>query len=359
MDNTTDLEVLQEKYRVYLSAEMRLSENTVSTYSQMLHQYAEFVKAGGVRFFAAPQPGELQTYLESVRNRRWQHRPVKPRTLALHVDVLRPFYRWLALCGHTSQLAIRPVLDLQKPKLDEPLQPALSHEQMQELLDAPHSGRNRLLHKACVEVLYSSACRVSELTGMRLSDLDIVAGNIRCRVKGGSDRVLYLGRYATAALLLYITDERPQHWGRYPNCPWLFISPRKTADGRMTRSGVYEIVRRRAQKVGITFRVTPHTLRRSAALHLLLGGSSLRAVMQYLGHTSPGTTQQYLRLDPSEIRKAHDDFHPHGRRGRPPLKARASPRSSNSLQWPERLIKDAEDKIDSVRKQQTDSTSVL
>lgn len=331
MSYLDDLDLLLEKYAAYLHHERRHTQNTIETYGKILSQYAEFVRGGGVGSLLSPRADELQSYLEQLRDRRDSARRLKPRTLAMHVDVLRIFYKWLAFDGRTSAASIRPILDMDKPKYEQALLPVLCQEQLKQLIDAANEGKNRYRNRAVVETMASTACRVSELVNMRLDNVNLNEGGVRCRVKGGRDRILFLGRFAVAAIVLYLTSERPRLATKHPGAPWLFLSPRHGDGGRLERQTISVMLRDCARRIGIAEKVTPHTIRRSAAVALLLSGLPLRAIMDYLGHKSVSSTQQYLRLDPSRLKEAHAAYHPHGANGHAPGDVRAEMREMAEL----------------------------
>jgi integrase/recombinase XerD len=343
MNDFHDLDLLMEKYKVYLRCERRSSDNTVTTYLRMLTRYAAFVKSGGVGSFLSPEPRELQSYLEGLRDsRNSEHRP-KPRTLSLHITTLHVFYTWLAANDHATAEAVRAVLNLDVPKIEETVQFVLSREQMAQLLDAPlrqpktrygNGPRHRERDKALLEVLYSTGCRANELADLRLDNLDLKAGAARVKVKGGGERYLFLGRYAVAAILLYLSGNRPYLATSHPDAPWLFLGS-FSKNGKLSRGSVHCIVKKYGKMIGLDGEVTPHAIRRSAATHLLMAGADLRSVMEYLGHCAVKTTQKYLRLDPTHLQETHAKYHPHGVNGTPPVNAEAGVQAlADSVRWP-------------------------
>jgi integrase/recombinase XerD len=157
-----------------------------------------------------------------------------------------------------------------------------------------------------LELLYASGLRVSELVALTPSQVDLNAGCLRVMGKGAKERVVPMGQPARAALARYVEHVRPTlAKGRASRA--LFISRR----GRpLTRQAFWKLLRRRAQRAGITKPISPHMLRHSFATHLLEGGADLRAVQAMLGHASIATTQIYTHVDRSRLKQIHRTYFP-------------------------------------------------
>jgi integrase/recombinase XerD len=161
--------------------------------------------------------------------------------------------------------------------------------------------------RAALETLYATGCRASEVAGLRPADLDLEAGLVRCIGKGNKERRVPLGSRAIAALRDYLLRDRPALVLRRPETATVFVSK----SGRpLSRTALWEIVKRAARQAGLAGDVSPHTLRHSFATHLLAGGADLRVVQEMLGHASIATTQIYTRVELSRLRNVHARFHP-------------------------------------------------
>ena len=159
-----------------------------------------------------------------------------------------------------------------------------------------------------IELMYSAGLRVSEITNLRLNDIDIDEGFIRIKGKGSKERIVPLGSVAKNILNRYLMEVRPKLVKKM-NTDYLFLNWR---GGRLSRVSVWKIIKFYARKAGIKKEISPHTLRHSFATHLLNNGADLRSVQELLGHSSIATTQIYTHLNYEKLKKFHLEYHPRG-----------------------------------------------
>jgi len=159
---------------------------------------------------------------------------------------------------------------------------------------------------ALLELLYGTGMRVSEASDLRLEALQLDLGFVTVKGKGGKERVVPLGEVAKERVVLYLKEGRPS-LAKGSASPYLFLNPR---GGKLSRQGVWKVVKRYALAAGIKTRITPHTLRHSFATHLLRRGADLRFVQAMLGHADISTTQIYTHVDREYLRELHRRFHP-------------------------------------------------
>jgi integrase/recombinase XerD len=308
-----------QDYLDYLAHERKCAANTLQAYGRVLAHFQAWAASGSLRCHRSPQSDELTAYLACLAAER-----KSPQTVAYFLKILRTFWRWLVARERTTSDAIFAVeaLDLPKPWERVPL--VLSVSQVQALLAAPAlTDRTYLRVKAIMEVLYSTACRVSELTQLRLENLKLAEGKVQCRGKGDKERILYLGRAAVETVTAYLDVLRPRLARTRPETPWLFIS---RSGAPLTREYVYALIRDYGRRAGLSVRPTPHALRRSAATHMLQAGANIRVVQEILGHASIEATQRYVQLDATHLKEAHRRYHV---RGGPHLAGTASPEGSS------------------------------
>jgi integrase/recombinase XerD len=187
----------------------------------------------------------------------------------------------------------------------------LSIDEIERLLAAPAGGDARALRdRALLEVFYSSGLRVSELASLTVANVDLEQGFLRVFGKGSKERLVPLGRRAVAALVRYLEAGRPGLVRSGRTGDVLFLSERGTSLSRVT---LWLLVRRYAQRAGITRPVKPHMLRHSFATHLLSGGADLRSIQEMLGHANLGTTEIYTAVAANRLIDEHARFHPRGR----------------------------------------------
>ena len=163
--------------------------------------------------------------------------------------------------------------------------------------------------RALLTVLYATGCRASEVTGLRLKDLQLDQGFCRCTGKGNKERIVSLNPVARAAIEAYLRHERPALAREANGDEPLFV----TRTGRsLSRIVVWEIVKKYAARIGCGDKVSPHTLRHSFATHMLAGGAEIRALQEMLGHASIRTTQIYTQVEHSRLKNIHAKCHPRG-----------------------------------------------
>jgi integrase/recombinase XerD len=167
-----------------------------------------------------------------------------------------------------------------------------------------------------LEVLYGTGMRVSELAGLSLGDLGSDTGLVRVLGKGSKERLVPLGRCATAALEQWLAPGgrprfEPRRWARRGDAEAVFLN---TRGGRLTRQGIWGVLKKRARAAGLEDKVHPHVLRHSCATHMLAHGADIRVVQELLGHVSIATTQIYTRVSLSHLRQAYEQAHPRSRR---------------------------------------------
>jgi len=221
------------------------------------------------------------------------------------VAAVKSFFKFLEDIG---QISTNPAKELETPRAEKHLPATISAEDVDRLLAAPSDDTPAgLRDRAMLELLYATGLRVSELVSLNVNDVDLDEGTVRCMGKGKKERVLPLYEKARYALYRYLEHGRPQLLGKDNRQDALFLNRRGT---RLTRQGLWLIIKRYVEQIGITQNVTPHTLRHSFATHMLRGGADLREVQQMLGHANITTTQIYTQVSDEHKREVYDEAHP-------------------------------------------------
>jgi integrase/recombinase XerD len=291
-----------QAFRNYIHAERGLADHTLLAYGRDLDRFAQWVAGGGLSAYLHPSLRDLSHYLEFLRAEK-----LAPPSIARHLVALKMFYRFLRLEERTSESTVDL---LSSPTLWERIPHVLSPESVTKLLDAPQSlDRYFLRDRAILETLYATGCRVSEVAGLKMEDLHLDSAFCKCIGKGNKQRIVPLGRQAINALRTYLEEMRPRLVRTATDAPWVFVS--RGGKG-LTREMLWILVKKYAQRAGLTGKVSPHTLRHSFATHLLAGGADLRTVQELLGHANIRTTQQYTHVDRDRLRAIHRQFHPRG-----------------------------------------------
>jgi integrase/recombinase XerD len=231
---------------------------------------------------------------------------IKTSTAARRLSGVRRFYRFLL---RERLIAEDPTLRIDSPRLPRRLPDSLTEEEVDALLAEPDPGLPiEQRDKAMLEILYGCGLRVSELTGLRVDQVNLRQGVIRVTGKGDKERLVPLGEEAVDWLLRYMKEGRPELLkGRA--CDALFPGNRPTA---MTRQTFWHRVRHYALRTGIRKHLSPHTLRHAFATHLLNNGADLRVVQMLLGHSDLSTTQIYTHVARQRLQSLHQAHHPRG-----------------------------------------------
>lgn len=285
-----------EEFLASLRLERGLASNTVAAYRRDLRQYAEFLE--GRRADEEAVSGFLRHLAE---------RGLAPSTVARKLAAVRGLHRFLVQEGLRED---DPTALVDGPGASSRLPKALEVEEVLALLEAPDPSEPLgVRDRALLEFLYSTGARVSEASGIDLGDIDLEEGTALVTGKGDRQRLVLLGSHARRALEAYLPVRLRLR--RPPDPGALFLNAR---GGRLTRQGIWGIVRKHARRAGIDdHRISPHVLRHSAATHMVEGGADLRTVQEMLGHASIGTTQVYTRVSPRHLREVYVTSHPRAR----------------------------------------------
>jgi integrase/recombinase XerD len=304
--------VLAEAYVGHL-VRRNLSLATRVQWTRHVDAFVVFLALRGCRTVARLGPEDLAAFEAWLLRRRVRVGPRKgmrlvPGSLAAWTNAIRGFLQWLARQGHTL---LDWSLWLTCVKVSRGLPRVLSPDEVVRLLEATAGDQPiDLRDRAALELLYASGLRVGEMVHLDLADLDLLAGEGMVRHgKGGRDRRALLGECAVRALAVYLASGRESLAARRSGAPSpaVFLSAR---GARWSRLSAEIMLHRRAARAGLHGRVTPHVLRHTAAVHLLLGGADVRHVQEFLGHASVETTTWYTALSREELRAALLSAHP-------------------------------------------------
>jgi len=286
-------------YLEYLRAERGLADSTVASYRSDLLQFEEWCTDNGLS--ALDVSAEMiRRYLQDRRSAG-----LGERSVARGLSALRGFYRH---CVAAGRLGNDPTELVRAKEIPRPLPRGLTQAEIDRLLEQPDvSTAAGVRDRAMLEVAYGSGLRVSELVGLHCNDLELTEGFVRCRGKGGKERLVPLGQESQGWVEKYLAGPRA-HFCKRPGEPHLFLSRR---GGAMTRQWFGKSLKRYGLAAGIPGeRISPHVLRHSFATHLLEGDADLRAVQAMLGHVRIATTEIYTHVDRSRLRKVYDRYHP-------------------------------------------------
>ncbi|MBS1774334.1 MAG: site-specific tyrosine recombinase XerD [Bacteroidetes bacterium] len=289
-------------FKAYLQLERALSDNTVEAYLHDAAMLGDFVHSEkGNTAISAIETTTLQSFLAHINEQE-----LSAGTQARVLSGIKSFFRYLAL---EEIIAKDPTELLESPKLKRKLPEFLSIEEIDQLFNAiDHSTPEGQRNRAMLETMYSCGLRVSELTGLSISNLHLDVGFIRVIGKGNKERLVPIGAAAIKQIKLYKDHVRTQLKTIKKGCEnILFLNRRGSA---LSRVMVFLILKELTEKSGIKKNIHPHTLRHSFATHLVEAGADLRAVQEMLGHKSITTTEIYTHLDRSYLRQTMEKYHP-------------------------------------------------
>jgi integrase/recombinase XerC len=286
----------------HLETERRVSPHTLAAYGNDLDGLVAFAKEE--RQVASVEKVDLYVL------RGWLGKLARTHsasTIARRVAATRTWMRWLRRQG---VLAKNPAEELASPKVRRPLPTFLSVDAAKEVVEAPDASPKGLRDRAVLELLYGSGLRVSELARLDLADLDLDGASARVLGKGRKERVVPVGRSAIEAVRRYLAESRPLlvHPKTREQDPQALVLT--TRGARVTRRGLYDIVRDYGALGAGRADLHPHALRHTCATHLLEGGADLRSIQELLGHASLSTTQRYTHVSMEHLMKAYDAAHP-------------------------------------------------
>lgn len=277
----------------------RLSPRTVDAYARDLTDYLSFARRHALRSWQEATPAFVDGYFAGLLRRG-----LSTGTVARRRSALRGFHGHLARHGGG---ALDPLAQLPPPRRERKLPHALSVEDVERLLAQPAGDEPLALRdRALFELAYASGLRVSELLGIETVHLDLRDRTVTVTGKRDKQRTVPFGRAAERALRQWLGRGRPE-LARDGRLRTVFVNAR---GGRLSRMGLWKILRGHALAAGLATRVHPHALRHSFATHLLQGGADLRVVQELLGHASVATTTIYTHLDRAYLREVHKTFHP-------------------------------------------------
>jgi len=292
------LEGVIHAFLSYLRVEKGVSMNTHDAYRRDVEKFQEFTAKRRLRLESATRD-TIVDFLRSLYDRK-----LDSRSVARHLVTLRQFFRFALIEGFVKE---DPTETVESPRFRMGLPMFLSVEEVDRLLAAPDASTIiGLRDKAMIEVMYSAGLRVSELCGLRLSDIHFDSGYVRCLGKGNKERLVPIGRQAMEIVQRYLRDSRPK-LAREDSPELLFLSRH---GGSCSRHSFWKTVSDCGKNAGLRKKLKPHMLRHSFATHLLDRGADLRAVQMMLGHTDIATTQIYTHVVEERLKQVYRAHHP-------------------------------------------------
>ncbi len=292
------MDELLDLFLAHLSIERGLSANTLAAYGSDLNEMSRFLKAQEVHCWEDVTRDHIVNYFEFLGTELSQ------RSKARRLASARSFFKFL---DHQGKLRENPASRVHFPKFSASLPKFLSASEVEALLGQPSSetplGKR---DKAMLELLYAAGLRVSELSEVQIQQVHLDAGYIVIRGKGDKERLTPMGELAAEALQDYLNSGRPLLLKK-GSAKEVFLNRN---GGKLTRQGIWKVLKQYAVKAGIRQNLTPHMLRHSFATHLLENGADLRLLQVLLGHADISTTQIYTHVATARLKEIHRKHHP-------------------------------------------------
>lgn len=287
----------------YLRVEKGLAQNTILAYGRDLRRFAAFLRKREKERLEGVTREDVVDFLSSLYKEK-----LDSRSVARFLVSMRGFYKFAM---QEEMITVDPTENLESPKIRNSLPTYLRVEEIDKLLQAPDlTTPIGVRDRAMLEVLYSTGLRVSELLNLRIADIDMRIGCVRCIGKGDKERLVPIGRKAIEAVEKYLAEGRPKFArpaSPPPHNQVLFLT---RIGRRMSRVGIWKILHDYGMRLGLRGRLTPHKLRHSFATHLLEGGADLRSVQLMLGHADISTTQIYTHVVEERLKEIYKAHHP-------------------------------------------------
>jgi integrase/recombinase XerD len=282
-------------YTSYLSVEKGLSRNTTLSYTNDLAKFRKFLEERGKGLSGLARE-DILDFME-----RLMKEGISVSSILRVMSSIRGLSRYLLLQGI---IEADPSENLPSPRKWKTLPKALTLGEVIGLLGAERGGALAPRDSAMLELMYSSGLRVSELIGLRLSDIDLEAGFLRVVGKGSRERMVPASRGAMEKVKHYVRQLRPRLL-KNRHSEYLFVTSRGKP---MTRQRFWQALKACGTKAGVD--ISPHVLRHSFATHMLEGGADLRSLQEMLGHSDISTTQVYTKVSMDRARKVYKKSHP-------------------------------------------------
>lgn len=277
-------------FKNYLELERNYSNNTSLSYVKDVTLFSDFIK----KDLLLVDKKDIEKYIRSLNK--------SSKTISHIISSLKSFYNYYMRMGNIKS---NPTDEIDRPKIEKKIPEFLTLEEVSSLLNFEVNNEFEARNKAILELLYSSGLRISELTSLELSNIDLDECLVRVMGKGSKERIVPLGDYAIDALKDYIYFYRPML--NKNNSSYVFLNNR---GGVLSRQFIFKVIKEECIKKGIRKNVSPHTLRHTFATHLLKNGADLRIIQELLGHENLSTTQIYTHLTNDKLKHDYEDYFP-------------------------------------------------
>ena len=287
-------------FQEYLEGQKNMAGNTVAAYGRDISEFARFLSEKTGAELKNASNTDIISYLFKLKSEGKSAATVNRKTASL-----RAFYTFLQ---DRSEIGQNPTADIKSPRITRKEPEYLTIEEVDKFLSLPDDSIKGVRDRAVLELLYATGVRVSEIIEANLEDVNLRMGFITCTGEFGKARIIPMGRPSRAAVEAYIFDARPKFVEKgKKDSQALFLN---YIGERITRQGLWKMLKEYAKQAGISGKITPQTLRNSFAIHMIQNGADLKSLQELLGHEDISATQVYLSATKNRIKDVYDRTHP-------------------------------------------------
>lgn len=283
----------------YLQTEKKTSKNTLEAYKRDIMQFADFEASRDISDLRQTPGTEVVAFLLELKNDGKSAATVNRKLASI-----RAFYNYLQ---QKKEISDNPTNNIKSPRIERKAIEYLTIEEVDRLLAVPDDTLIGKRDRGILELLYATGIRVSELIEANVEDLNLRMGFITCAGEQSKARIIPIGRPARVALEEYIYDARPAIVKEKTDETALFVN---YYGERITRQGLWKVLKEYGRKAGLEEKLTPNVLRNSFAVHMIQNGADLKSLQELLGHEDISATQIYLSVTKNRIKDVYDRTHP-------------------------------------------------
>ncbi len=283
----------------YLKKDRKMSENTQEAYRRDVRDFLAFVEEKGVKNETAVTGTEVVSYLMKLKEAGRSTSTINRRLASI-----RAFYRYLM---EKDKVKTDPTTNIKSPKVQKKELEYLTVEEMELLLEAPDDSIRGLRNKAILELMYATGIRVNEVIAADVEDVNLRIGFFTCHGDSGKARIIPIGWPARSAMERYLSESREKLVRGGKREKALFVN---YTGKRMTRQGLWKILKEYGEQIGLGRKLTPHAIRNSFAVHMIQNGADLKSLQELMGHEDLAATQIYLTVTKNRIKDVYDRTHP-------------------------------------------------
>ena len=279
------------EFLLYLEMDLNYSKNTINTYSNNLNQLNLYFNKDLLKLTSK----DIENFIISLK--------IDPRSISNYISSYKTFYNYFI---KINKITINPIDIIDSPKLIKKLPVYLTVEEIDNFLNIDIIDAFSARNKSMLELLYATGLRISELINLEFKNIDLNDCTIKVMGKGSKERIIPLSDTAIKYLKIYVKDYRQKLVKNEIN-NYVYLN---NHGKKMTRQGVFKIIKKRSSEIGIKKDISPHTLRHSIATHMLENGADLRIIQEFLGHESISTTQIYTHLTNTKLKNDYMEYFP-------------------------------------------------